>query len=375
MRVLRRSLGAKLLVAQLLVIVAGSVTLLLVANTAGPRVFDDHLEGGVGPIPAALREHVHSAFEQAIGTALVIGIAAATLTAVILSAFVTRRVVAPVRRLAGSAAEVAAGRYETRVPVTGEDELATLAAAFNDMAQRLADTERVRTRLVADVAHELRTPLATLDGYLEGLTDGVIAAEASTWRTMRDQTRRMARLADDLALVSRAEERRLDMRPQRTDAAELVRAAARAAMPRADVARVALVTRATPDLPPVLVDPERMQQVLANLLDNALRHTPPGGEVTLAADAATGVVAITVTDTGDGIPHEELERIFARFHRTDRARTHDSRGSGIGLTVARAIVEAHGGTLSAHSDGPGRGATFTIALPVAAPPTRPAQPG
>jgi two-component system, OmpR family, sensor histidine kinase BaeS len=371
MRALRRSLGAKLLLAQLLVVVAGGVTLLLLAFTTGPRLFDRHLQGRVGDLPAALLDHVHMAFEEAVGTALLVAVAAATLTAVVVSAFVTRRVVAPIRQLADSAADVAAGRYEVRVPVTGEDELATLATAFNHMAQHLADTERVRTRLIADVAHELRTPLATLDGYLEGLTDGVIAAQPSTWQTMRDQTRRMARLAEDLALVSRAEERRLDLRPRQTDAGDLVRTAAQAAGPRADAARIALVTTPAPTLPPLLVDPERMQQVLANLLDNALRHTPPGGRVSLTTAATGDDVLITVTDTGDGIPREELEQIFARFHRTDPARAHDSRGSGIGLTVARAIVEAHHGTLVARSEGSGRGSTFEITLPAAA--ARPAR--
>lgn len=375
MRALRRSLGAKLLVAQLLVVIAGGVTLLLVALTTGPRLFDRHLQGRVGDLPAALLDHVHMAFGEAVGTALLVAVAAATLTAVIVSAFITRRLVAPIRRLADGAKDIAAGRYETRVDVAGEDELASLATAFNHMARRLADTERTRTRLVADVAHELRTPLATLDGYLEGLGDGVIPAETATWRTMRDQTRRMARLADDLALVSRAEEGRLDLRPRAAAPGDIVRTAARAAGPRAEAAGVALGVTAGPDVPTVLVDPDRIQQVLANLLDNALRHTPPGGRVELAATTGQDEVHLIVADTGDGIPAEELERIFTRFHRTDTARTHDDRGSGIGLTVARAIVAAHHGTLVARSEGPGRGSTFEITLPAAAArPTRNARP-
>jgi signal transduction histidine kinase len=367
-RVLRRSLGAKLLVAQLLVVVAGAATLLLVATTLGPWLFDRHLRDAPVPVPDALMSHIHMAFDDALGSSLGLAVAAATLTAVLASVVLARRIVAPVTRLSECAQAVAAGRYDTRADDAGEDELARLADAFNRMAGSLEDTERVRTRMVADVAHELRTPLATLDGYLEGIADGVIAPDAATIDTMRAQTRRMSRLAEDLALVSRAEERRLPLKIRTVDPAALLHTAARAARPAAEAAGVGLHVSSELGLTAVRLDPERMGQVLGNLLENALRHTPRGGAISLAARPVGGSVEIVVADTGEGIPAEELERVFTRFHRVDAARTHDRGGSGIGLTVARAIVETHAGTITAESDGSGHGSRFRLLLPIGGPP-------
>lgn len=360
---LRRSLGAKLLVAQLLVVIIGSLTLLLVAVTAGPWLFDRHLQGRLVGVPAGVDAHIHAAFEDALGTALIGAVAAASAAAVVMSVMLTRRIVAPIRRLADGATRIADGRYDTRVPVTGDDELASLARSFNGMAAVLAATEQTRTRLIADVAHELRTPLSTLDGYLEGLADGVIAPDAATWTTLRAQTRRLSRLAEDLALVSRAEEGRLQVRPVATDAAQLVLGALEAARPAAVSHGISLSGTCRPDEIIVRADPERIQQVLGNLLDNALQHTPAGGSVEVVADQTPTAVRIAVIDSGEGIPPSELERIFARFHRLDPSRKGANRGSGIGLTVARALVAEHGGQLTASSAGPGQGSRFTITLP------------
>ncbi|MFN8123844.1 MAG: ATP-binding protein [Thermoleophilia bacterium] len=360
---LRRSLGAKLLIAQLLVVVIGSLTLLLVAVTAGPWLFDHHLQGRLGGVPAAVDAHIHTAFEDALGTALIGAVAAASATAVVISVVLTRRIVAPIRQLADGASQIASGRYGITVPVVGEDELASLARAFNGMAAALSTTERTRTRLIADVAHELRTPLSTLDGYLEGLADGVIPPDADTWSTLRDQTRRLSRLAEDLALVSRAEEGRLQVHPVATDAVQSIHDALQAARPAAMARGVSLSVTSRPERITVLADPERLQQVLGNLLDNAIQHTPAGGHVEVVADQTPDAVRVEVIDSGEGIPADELERIFTRFHRVDPARTGVNRGSGIGLTVARALVAEHGGRLTAASAGPGHGSRFTITLP------------
>ncbi len=360
---LRRSLGARLLIAQLLVVVVGSLTLLLVAATVGPWLFDQHLEGRLGGVPANVDAHIHAAFEDALGTALIGAIAAASATAVVISVILTRRIVAPVRRLADGATQIASGRYGIQIPVVGEDELASLARAFNGMATALAATEQTRTRLIADVAHELRTPLSTLDGYLEGLADGVIAPNPGTWTTLRDQTRRLSRLAEDLALVSRAEEGRLQVRPVATDAVRLIHAALQAARPAATSKGISLSATSRPERITVTADPERLQQVLGNLLDNAIQHTPAGGRIEVMASQTPDSVRVEVIDSGEGIPTAELERIFTRFHRVDPARTAVSRGSGIGLTVARALVTEHGGDITAASAGPGHGSRFTVTLP------------
>ncbi len=361
---LRQSLGAKLLAAQLLVVIAGSVTLVLVAGAAGPWLFNRHLQDRLSGASDTVIDHTHAAFDQALTASLISAVAAATLTAVIASAVLTRRIVAPIRDLARTAEAISAGRLDARAPVSGDDELATLAMSFNAMAQRLGDTERTRTRLMGDVAHELRTPLATLDGYLEGLADGVIPPTGETWETLRLQTRRMARLAEDLALVSRAEEGRLELRMRSCDPAQMVTAAIRAAEPLAAGAHITLAMASAAALPTVQADPERLLQVLGNLLDNAVRHTPAGGRIRVSAEADSNQVHIAVHDNGEGIPPEELQRIFTRFHRVDPGRTAGTHGSGIGLTVARAIAEAHGGRLDADSAGVGTGATFTLTLPI-----------
>ncbi|MBD8057338.1 HAMP domain-containing histidine kinase, partial [Rhodococcus ruber] len=217
----------------------------------------------------------------------------------------------------------------------------------------------------SDLAHEMRTPLATLDAHLEALEDGIRVPDAETLAVLRSSTARLGRLAEDMGAVSRAEEGRLSVTPARTDTRSLVDAAVRVAADRYAAKGVALVEDVEhPDA--VTADPDRIGQVLGNLLDNALRHTPTGGTVTLAATTVDSDVEITVTDTGDGIAPEHLRHLFDRFYRADPSRRRQEGGSGIGLTIARALVEAHGGTLTASSGGPGTGARFTVRLPATA---------
>ena len=364
----RPGLAGRLLTAQLLVIAAGAVTLVLAALAAGPPLFRAHVRTALGGVPpATVERHLEDAFATAAGIALGIGALVAVAAAVAVSLLITRRLSRPIRDLGDAAASVAAGDYSVRIPPAGlGPELDTLAGAFNTMAAALQATETTRRRLLADAAHELRTPLATLDGFLEGLADGVRAPGQETWDIMAAQTARLRRLADDIALVSRAEEGRLPMHPVTVAPGELVAAAVTAARPGYGAKGVCLTGRAEAGLPDISADPDRIGQVLAGLLANALRHTPPGGCVTVAAAAMPGGrdARITVTDTGEGIAAEDLAHIFERFYRADTARGQASGGSGIGLTIGRALVAAHGGTLTAASDGPGAGACFTVTLPV-----------
>jgi signal transduction histidine kinase len=361
--VIRRSLTAKLFAAQLLVIVAGSVTLALVALSLAPGLFHRHVRDALGVVPADVARHLDEAFADAVLLALAVAIAAAAVTAGAVSLFVSRRIVRPVARLGDAASRVARGHYGERVPIQGADELGRLGAAFNAMAAALESAEERRRRLLADLAHELRTPLATIDGYLEGLADGVVAATPETWTVMRRESTRLRRLVDDLQKVSRAEERQLDLDLEDVAPAALVEAAVAAASPAYVDRNVDLRAEVASNLPLVRADVDRIAEVLANLLDNALRHTPAGGRVTVSAERHAADVVIAVTDTGEGIPHGELERIFERFYRTDAARSRDRGGSGIGLTISRAIVQAHGGRLTAETGGPGRGSRFALALP------------
>lgn len=362
----RPGLAARLLTAQLLAIGAGAATFALAALAAGPPLFRAHVREALGTVSPALSRHLDDAFATAAGLAIGIGTAAALLTAAAVSLLVTRRLSRPIRDLSTAAARVTAGDYAARVtrPELGP-ELDTLTAAFNAMAAALAATEATRRRLLADAAHELRTPLATIDAYLEGLADGVRSPTQQTWDVLAGQTARLRRLADDIALASHAEEGQLALHPAPVSASEIVTAAVHAARPGYDNRGVTLTTQLAPGLPGLTADPDRLAQVLAGLLSNALRHTPPGGQVTVSTQTAGPGVTITVADTGQGIAAEHLPHVFERFYRADTARDRAHGGSGIGLTIARALITAHGGTLTAASGGPGTGARFTITLPAA----------
>jgi signal transduction histidine kinase len=233
------------------------------------------------------------------------------------------------------------------------------------MAAALQRLERTRRDLVADVAHELRTPLAGLAGYLEGLLDGVLEPSAEVLGRMHREVHRLQRLVEDLEELSRVEGGRLELRRVPTSVRELVDAVAARLTLQFQEKQIRLTVDVPADLPKVHADPDRIAQVLTNLLGNALQYTPPGGRVTVQAWTRGGEVAIAVADTGVGIPPEHLPHIFDRFYRVDRSRSQRSGGAGIGLAIAKGLVELHGGRVWAESPGPGQGATFTFTLPTA----------
>ena len=360
-------LAGRLLTAQLLVIAAGTVTFALVTLAAGPPLFRTHLREALGPVRPVVGRHVQDAFATAAGIAIGVGTAAALLTAAAVSLLAARRLARPIHALGDAATRVASGDYSTRIQSAGlGPELDSLTAAFNTMATALETTEATRRRLLADAAHELRTPLATLDAYLEGLADGIRSPGPDTWEVLAAQTARLRRLADDIALVSRAEEHQLPLNQVAVAPNQVVATAVRAARPGYDSKGVHLTARLADDLPELTADPERLTQVVDGLLSNALRHTPAGGQVTVTTRTAGPHAQIAVADTGEGIAAEHLPHIFERFYRADPARDRAHGGSGIGLTIARALITAQGGTLTAVTDGPGKGAVFTISLPVSA---------
>jgi signal transduction histidine kinase len=360
---LAHGLTGRLLRAQLAVIVAGSATLALVALLLGPALYHRHIRDALGFVPPTVMHHLDRAFGEALAVSLGVAIAAALVTAAAVSVVVATRIVRPVHALAEAARRVSSGDYEARVEASGSDELAVLAGAFNQMSGSLASAEQRRRRLLSDVAHELRTPLATIDAYLEGLADGVVAPEPETWKILRHESARLNRLSEDIARVSRAEERQLELHLERTRPQQLIETVAGAVAPAYTAKGVELRIGSGGEAPDVTVDRDRLGEVLANLLENALRHTPAGGTVALSARADGSEAIITVSDTGDGLAAEDLDRIFERFYRVDPSRSREQGGSGIGLTISRALAEAHGGSLSAESDGPGLGARFILRLP------------
>lgn len=367
MRRIRASLGAKLFVAHLAVIAVGVATLVVAALTFAPGLFARHL-ALVPDDPTARDAHLAAAFRDALLQALAVSAALATATAILANLFVTGRIVRPVRRMLAATRRIAAGRYAERVPpdrATADDELGQLAASFNAMAAALEQAERRRVELVGDVAHELRTPIATLEGYLEGLLDGVVAPEPATWARLHGEARRLHRLVSDLQELSRAEAGQLALSPRSVPPAALADAALGRLGDQFAERGLALEVAVPGDLPPVLADPDRAVQALTNLLTNALRYTPPPGRVGLSAAREGDGVAFRVADTGVGFTREEGARLFERFYRVDHSRARASGGAGVGLTIARALAEAMGGRIRAESPGPGRGSTFTLTLPLA----------
>jgi two-component system, OmpR family, sensor histidine kinase BaeS len=367
----RSGLAARLFVAQTLIAAVGAVTLWLVASAVGPPIFRAHLRRAAEQVSPQTSQHVEDAFRSASVISVSAALLASLAAALAISAYVTRRIAGPVVRLAAATRAVADGQYAIRVatPALGT-EFSTLTGSFNAMADRLETVETTRRRLLADLAHEMRTPLATLDAYFDGLEDGVVSVDTDAMAVLRTQTTRLARLASDISAVSRAEEGQLDLTVQTVAAAELVAAAAAAADGRYAAKGVTLATDVARGLPLLSADRDRLGQVLGNLLDNALRHTPAGGAVTVSARRRqdAGVVELVVADSGDGIPAEDLPHVFERFYRVDTARDRAHGGSGIGLAIAKALVQAHGGNIGAASDGPGRGSRFTITLPPGQPP-------
>lgn len=357
--------ATRLLLAQSLVLVAGALTIWLVASVVGPSIFHDHLaQAGVGHTEEETK-HVEEAFGSALLVSISVALVAAVVAALAVSWYFSRRIQRSIDHVAEASTQIASGRYDTHVDDPGlGTEFATLAGTYNRLADRLEATETTRRRMLADLAHEMRTPLATIDAHLEAIEDGVRHLDSDTITVLRSSTQRLRRLAEDVGAVSHAEEGNLSLNSRLADAADLAATAAEAARDRYESKGVRLDTHLSP-VGGVNVDPDRIGQVLANLIDNALRHTPSGGTVTVSCRRVDHWVEYAVADTGEGIAAEHLPHVFDRFYRVDTARDRTHGGSGIGLAIAKALVEAHGGGIFATSAGPGHGSTFTVRLPSA----------
>ncbi len=367
-----RSLRVRLFLAQLLVIFAGTVTLLLVTLLTAPTIHDRLMVILLGsdaamandPTMASMAQATNRIFQTTMIEALLISGGAACLIALAVSLLVSNRIVTPIQRLLTASRRIAAGHYTERVPATGSDELAALAAQFNTMADALEDAERRRVTLIGDVAHELRTPLATIEGYAEGVLDGVVAPHEEIWALILDEVGRLRRLVNDLQELSRAEAKQLALHPVPVAPDTLVTRAIARLAPQFTDKGVALTPHVPAHMPVVCADPDRIVQVLINLLGNALQHTAPGGAIEVTVRHADGVLIFQVRDSGVGIAAEHLPHLFERFYRVDKARARSTGGSGIGLTISKALVEAHGGQIWAESAGTGQGALFTFTLPL-----------
>ncbi len=357
-----RSLRARFLVAFLVVVAVSLGTVAVAVLLTGPGYFAEamgHMPGD--PMGEAMGEATRAAFADAMRQAILAATVIAVVTATVVSLAVAARIIRPISALAVAARRVAGGHYAERVPSDEPGELGELAISFNEMAGSLESTERRRIQLVGDVAHELRTPLATLDGYLEGLEDGVIEPNPATWRLLRTETGRLTRLVNDLADLWRAEARQLPMRLADVEVAAVAAAVARGFAPVASARGITLDVNAAPA--PARADRDRLAQILANYLSNAIRHAPDGSTIEVWTRQVEGRVRIGVTDHGTGLAPNQLDTVFERFYRVDPARSRAAGGAGIGLAIVHALADAMDGSVWAESEGPGTGATFVLELP------------
>jgi len=317
--------------------------------------------------PSGRLGSLEQSFLYRIRRVLFIGGALAVGLVVIVGALLSRSLTAPLQRLAAAARAVARGHLGQKVRVEGSAEVAEVGRAFNEMTSALEEAETQRKSLVADVAHELRTPLTVLQGNLRAILDGVYPLEQGEIARLYDETLLLGRLVEDLRELALADagQLRLELRP--TDCAQVIRDTLDRMGMAAQDRQVVVTAQLPEDIPAVLADPDRVAQVLRNLLLNALQHTPPGGTVTVAARLAGGPLEVTVADTGVGIAAEDLPHVFERFWRADPSRARGDRlagGTGLGLSVAQSLVEAQGGRIWVEST-LGRGTAFRFTLPVA----------
>lgn len=380
---LRRHLGAKLFLSYLAVVAIIVVVLVITSQTILPTSFSHHMLGmgmngmmGLGSQgpgfggqgfggPGGMGQ-LYSDFRASFNEALTYATLASIGAALALSLFFSRSVLAPLRAMAAASHRIAEGHYDERVEARGSDELAQLAGRFNGMAEKLQQVESMRRQLIGDVSHELRTPLTAIKGSMEGLIDGVLPAERATYEQIHSEADRLNRIVDDLQELSRVEARAFQLELRPIDLTALAGTVAKRLGRQFEAKRIALDLNLAPGLPLVLADEDRTMQILTNLAGNALQYTPDGGRVSIAAQRADGEVQVSVRDTGVGIAPEHLAHIFDRFYRVDKSRSRQAGGgSGIGLTIARALAEAQGGRIWVESAGEGRGSTFAFSLPVA----------
>ncbi|MCB0154159.1 MAG: HAMP domain-containing protein, partial [Anaerolineae bacterium] len=318
-----------------------------------------------GPGPSQLPGSAQTFLNQINRALLQAGLIAGAV-GLVAGILIARGISAPLSRLAVAARYISEGKFDQRVSPQGSAEISDLAHAFNDMAVSLDQAETLRRNLVADIAHELRTPLSVVQGNLQAILDGVYPLEKAEIAAIYEETLVLNRLVSDLRQLAQAEAGQLGLDLQPVEIGPIIQETANLFGEPAGEKQLQITVSLPAALPPVLIDVDRTRQVLHNLLANAVRHTPAGGQISLTAKAAPATVEISVSDTGSGIAPLDLPLVFDRFWRADKSRSREQGGSGLGLAIARQLVEAQGGTIGVASEGqPGRGSRFWFTLPVA----------
>jgi histidine kinase len=324
----------------------------------------------MGPEASQMEADLFNNFRKAVTESLAFSAGAASIAAIVVSIFVSRQVIAPIRRIMLASQRIADGKYDQRVQVPegpigrGLDELGQLSVSFNQMADKLEKAEALRQQLIGDIAHELRTPLSTIKGFMEGLMDGVLPAEDETFIQVHQEAERLQRLVGDLQDLNRVKAGGINLERKPTVVKDLLEGTVKRLERQFEEKGVTIELELEEDLSQIMIDPDRIGQVLLNIIGNSLQYTPPGGTVTICAQEKDQDIRLTVKDTGIGITPDDLPKVFTRFFRVDKSRSRVGGGSGIGLTISKHLVEAHGGRITAESEGLGKGSTFTISLPV-----------
>lgn len=358
------SLRFRLLLANLIVAGATLGTVVVAVSFVGPGYFSEAMGHRPGdPMGTMMEATTQIAFDDAVRSALLAAGVIAVAASVVVSLALSQAIARPVARLAAAARRIAVGHYAERVPDVGAGEIGALATSFNAMTASLEATEHRRLQLVGDVAHELRTPLSTLDGYLEGLEDGVVVPSLETWRLLRGETARLTRLVDDLQELWRAEAHQLRLDVQSIDAATVAREVVERFAPVAAARGIAFDADLPRPGPLVRADRDRLAQILANYVSNAIRYSPDGAPVAVQVQRLGPDIEFRVNDRGPGLTTEQQAHVFDRFYRADPSRSRALGGAGIGLAIARALAEAMEGRVGVTSAGPGQGSTFTVELP------------
>jgi signal transduction histidine kinase len=341
--VIGRGIAARIALAAIASAAVGLVILAIGVAVVGGGVFTElMMKAGDSA------EHARRMYDDSVVTVVVAASALAVLASIGLAVALARMLARPLDEISGAARRIADGDYAARVPREGPEELASLADSFNQMAASLERQEQMRRDFIANAAHELRTPLTNLQGYLEALRDGVIVADAATYESLHEEADRLVRLSRSLDALAEGDADTSPATRIELDLAAAIRSAIDLAAPVIERAGLRLETGLPPSLP-ARADPDRVAQVLANLLSNAIRYTARGGLVTVRAERRPADVLVSVTNTGDGIPADDLYRVFERFYRVEKSRDRARGGAGIGLAIVKQLVESGGGRVGAES--------------------------
>jgi signal transduction histidine kinase len=307
------------------------------------------------------RDPLETRFLTSTTQALIFAALGGSILAVLLGLLLARTITRPVRDLTEASSAMAKGQLNQQVPVRSNDEIGVLTKTFNKMSADLEYSNHLRQQMTADIAHDLRTPISVIAGYLEGLKDGVIKPSPKRFVAMYDEVLYLQRLIEDLRTLSLADAGELSMNRQSVQPVDVVERVVTSFSNQAESMKINLAASVAENLPAVKLDPERMQQVLSNLVSNAMRFTPEGGEIAISAGLEDGRIRFDVRDNGEGMEPEVVQHVFERFYRGDSSRQEG--GSGLGLAIAKSIIELQGGEISASSQGSGTGSTFTIHFP------------